>query len=214
MALKDFYEDKKFVQSRIPVIRAVAIVVFLFLLLGLWNLQILQSHYYKELAEKNQLRSITLVAPRGKILDKYGQIIVDNRPSFTLSLLRENLPSIENSLDLLASGLNVEVDALHSQVEKHRKQASYLPIVIKEDLTPGDLAFIESHRVEFPTLDIIRQPRRLYREGQLAAHLLGYVREISDRELASKEFHYCKAGDLVGKGGIEMGSNLVGGKRP
>src|SRR4026208_1761385 len=99
MALKDFYEDKKFVQSRIPVIRAVAIVVFLFLLLGLWNLQILQSHYYKELAEKNQLRSITLVAPRGKILDKYGQIIVDNRPSFTLSLLRENLPSIENSLD-------------------------------------------------------------------------------------------------------------------
>ncbi len=137
MALKDFYEDKRFVQSRIVVIRVAAILVFLFLLAGLWNLQILQRSYYRELAEKNQIRSITLVAPRGKILDRNGQIIVDNRPSFTLSLMREHLSSIETSVDLLASGLNLEVDFLKSQVEKHRRQPSYLPIVIKEDLTAG-----------------------------------------------------------------------------
>jgi penicillin-binding protein 2 len=169
MPLKDFYEDKKFVQSRIIVIRVAAILVFLFLLAGLWNLQVLQRSYYKELAEKNQIRAITLVAPRGKILDRNGKIIVDNRPSFTLSLMREHLSSIESSVNLLASGLNLEVDFLKSQVEKHRHQPSYLPIVIKEDLTAGDLAFIESHRLEFPGLDVIRQPRRFYREGQLAA---------------------------------------------
>ena len=173
MALKDFYEDKRFVQSRIVVIRVAAILVFLFLLAGLWNLQILQRSYYRELAEKNQIRSITLVAPRGKILDRNGQIIVDNRPSFTLSLMREHLSSIETSVDLLASGLNLEVDFLKSQVEKHQRQPSYLPIVIKEDLTAADLAFIESHRLEFPGLDVIRQPRRFYREGHTGCASVG-----------------------------------------
>jgi penicillin-binding protein 2 len=210
MPLKDFYEDKRFVQSRIVVIRVVAILVFLFLLAGLWNLQILQRSYYKELAEKNQIRSITLVAPRGKILDRNGQIIVDNRPSFTLSLMREHLASIESSVELLASGLNLEVDFLKSQVEKHRRQPSYLPIVIKEDLTAADLAFIESHRLEFPGLDVIRQPRRFYREGQLAAHLLGYVGEISEKQLETEEFKsYCKAGDFVGKAGVERVYNRI-----
>jgi len=209
MPLKDFYEDKRFVQSRIVVIRVAAILVFLFLLAGLWNLQILQRSYYKELAEKNQIRAITLVAPRGKILDRNGKIIVDNRPSFTLSLMREHLSSIESSVNLLASGLNLEVDFLKSQVEKHRHQPSYLPIVIKEDLTAADLAFIESHRLEFPGLDVIRQPRRFYREGQLAAHLLGYVGEISEKQLETQEFGYCKPGDFVGKAGVERVYNRI-----
>ena len=207
-AFKGLYEDK-FVQSRIIVIRVAAILVFLFLLAGLWNLQVLQRGYYKELAEKNQVRSITLVAPRGKILDRNGKIIVDNRPSFTLSLMREHLSSIESSVNLLASGLNLEVDFLKSQVEKHRHQPSYLPIVIKEDLTAGDLAFIESHRLEFPGLDVIRQPRRFYREGQLAAHLLGYVGEISEKQLETEEFRYCKAGDFIGKAGVEQVYNRI-----
>jgi penicillin-binding protein 2 len=209
MALKDFYEDKKFVQSRIPFVRVMAILAFLFLLVGLWNLQILNSSYYKELAEKNQIRSITLVAPRGRILDRNRQIIVDNRPSFTLSAMRENLPGIQDSLDLLRAGLGLEPEFLKAQIEKRRGQPSYLPIIIKEDMTQADVAFIESHRVEFPGLDIIRQPRRFYREGQLAAHLLGYVGEISERELATKEFHYCRPGDLVGKAGVERVYNEI-----
>jgi penicillin-binding protein 2 len=98
MGLKDFYEDKKFVLGRLPFIQYSAIAVFVFLFLGIWNLQILKSKYYKEQAEKNQVRSITLTAPRGKIIDRNGQIIVDNRPSFTVSLTRENLPGIEGSL--------------------------------------------------------------------------------------------------------------------
>src|SRR5262245_43612027 len=197
MALKDFYEDKKFVQARIVVIRVVTIVVFLFLLIGLWNLQVLHRSYYRELAEKNQVRSITLVAPRGKILDRNGQVIVDNRPSFTLSLMREHLSSVETSIDLLASGLSLEVEFLRAQVEKHRRQPSYLPIVIKEDLTAGDLAFIESHRLEFPGLDVIRQPRRFYREGQLAAHLLVYVGEIFEKQMEMEQHMYCKFVDYI-----------------
>lgn len=209
MALKDFYEDKKFVQSRIPFIRVAMVLIFLFLLTGLWNLQVLHDDYYKDLAERNQMRSITLVAPRGKILDRNGQIIVDNRGSFTLSTTREDLPNIERSLDLLASGLSLEPGGFKSQIERHRRGPSYLPVVIKEDLTPADLAFIESHRLEFPGLDIIRQPRRMYREGQLAAHLLGYVGEISEKQLETEEFGYCKPGDLIGKAGVERVYNRI-----
>ena len=120
MGLKDFYEDKKFVLGRLPFVQYSAIAVFVFLFLGIWNLQILKSKYYKEQAEKNQVRSITLTAPRGKIIDRNGQIIVDNRPSFTVSLTRENLPGIEGSLEFLASGLKLDYGAFKSQIDRHR----------------------------------------------------------------------------------------------
>jgi penicillin-binding protein 2 len=209
MALKDFYEDKKFIQSRIPFIQAAAVLVFLFLLGGLWNLQLLRSKYYIELAERNKIRSIPLIAPRGRVLDRNGQVIVDNRPSFTLSIPRENLPAVENSLPLLASGLKLEEGFLESQIEKYRHLPSYLPIVIKEDITPEDLAFIEAHRLELPGLDMIQQPRRFYREGQLAAHLLGYVGEVSEKQLETQEFKHSKPGDIVGKAGVERVYNQI-----
>jgi penicillin-binding protein 2 len=209
MGLKDFYEDKKFVLGRLPFIQYSAIAVFVFLFLGIWNLQILKSKYYKEQAEKNQVRSITLTAPRGKIIDRYGQIIVDNRPSFTVSLTRENLPGIEGSLELLASGLKLEYGAFKTQIDRHRHQPGYLPITIKEGLTIEDLSFLESHRLEFPGLDVTRQPKRFYREGQLAAHLLGYVGEISEKQIGTEEFSYSKLGDIVGKAGVERVYNQI-----
>ncbi|HVN81304.1 MAG TPA: penicillin-binding protein 2 [Terriglobia bacterium] len=209
MELKEFYADKRFVQARIPLVLASALIAFLLLFFGLWNLQILKKGYYGELAEKNRIRPIVLVAPRGKILDRNGQIIVDNRPSFVLSLSQENLPIVEKSLPLLASGLKLEMSFLESQIQKYRQQPSYIPIVIKEDMTIEDISFIEAHRSEFPGLDMIPQPRRFYREGEMAAHLLGYVGEISEKQLSSTEFSYSKAGDLIGKAGVERTYNRI-----
>ncbi|MEW5979045.1 MAG: penicillin-binding protein 2 [Acidobacteriota bacterium] len=209
MTLKEFYEDKKYVQSRVVVVQAAALIVFLFLLSGLLNLQLFNSKHYRELAELNQLRSIPLPAPRGRILDRNGQVLVDNRPSFTLSIMRENLPQIESSLDLLAAGLGIDKQFLLTQFEKHRRLPSYLPIVLKEDISIEDLSFIEAHRVELPGLDVVPQPRRLYKNGQLAAHLLGYVSEISERELSLSEFHYSKPGDIIGKSGVERVYNEI-----
>ncbi len=209
MELKDFYTDKKFQQARIPYIQAAAVLAFLSLFFGLWSLQILKSSYYQELAEKNRIRSIALVAPRGKILDRKGQIIVDNRPSFVLSLSQENLSNIEKSLPLLASGLKLEMDFLQSQIQKYRQPPSYIPIILKEDITIEDISFIEAHRSEFPGLDMIPQPRRFYREGEMAAHLVGYVGEISEKQLSSSEFSYSKPGDLVGKAGVERTYNQI-----
>lgn len=209
MDLKEFYEDKKFVHSRIPIVRAAAISVFLILLVGIWNLQLLRNKHYVELAERNRIRSTPLAAPRGKILDRNGQILVDNRPSFTLVVMRDNLPSIENSLDLLATGLKLDKGFLQSQFEKYRNLPSYLPIILKEDINKEDLSFIKSHRLELPGLEEITFPRRSYPERQLAAHLLGYVGEISEKQLASEEFDYSKPGDIVGKAGVERVYNQI-----
>jgi penicillin-binding protein 2 len=209
MKLNDFYADKKFIQARIPFVQVAGLIAFLLLFFGLWNLQILKSRYYQELAEKNRIRPIPLVAPRGKILDRNGQIVVDNRPSFVLSLSQEDLPNIEKSLPLLAKGLKLEMGFLESQIQKYRQQPSYIPIIIKEDITIEDLSFIEAHRSEFPGLDMIPQPRRYYRGGEMAAHLLGYVGEVSEKQLNSPEFSYSKPGDIVGKAGVERAYNQI-----
>jgi penicillin-binding protein 2 len=209
MDLKEFYEDKKYVHSRIPLVQLATIFVFLLLLVGLWNLQLLRSKYYIDLAERNRIRSAPLVAPRGKILDRNGQILVDNRPSFTLVVTRENLLPIENSLDLLATGLRLDKEFLQSQFDKYRNLPSYLPIVLKEDINKEDLSFIKAHRLELPGLEEITFPRRSYPEKQLAAHLLGYVGEISDKQLATSEFNYAKPGDIVGKAGVERVYNQI-----
>jgi penicillin-binding protein 2 len=86
MDLKEFYEDKKFVHSRIFLVQVSTISVFLLLLVGLWNLQLLRSKYYVELAERNRIRSTPLVAPRGKVLDRNGQILVDKSRHFQREL--------------------------------------------------------------------------------------------------------------------------------
>ncbi len=209
MDLKEFYEDKRFVHSRIPLVQLATIGVFLILLIGLWDLQLLRSKYYIELAERNRIRSTPLVAPRGKILDRNGQILVDNRPSFTLVVMRENLPLIEDSLDLLARGLKLDTAFLKSQFDKYRNLPSYLPIVLKEDINKEDLSFIKSHRLELAGLEEITFPRRSYPEKQLAAHLLGYVGEISEKQLTTAEFSYSKPGDIVGKAGVERVYNQI-----
>ena len=210
MPLKDFYEDKRFVQSRIVVIRVAAILVFLFLLGDSGTSRFSNAAITRSLPRRTKFAPSPWSRRAEKFLIATARSLSIIAPPSHSRLMREHLSSIESSVNLLASGLNLEVDFLKSQVEKHRHQPSYLPIVIKEDLTAADLAFIESHRLEFPGLDVIRQPRRFYREGQLAAHLLGYVGEISEKQLETEEFKgYCKAGDFVGKAGVERVYNRI-----
>ena len=208
MSIKDFYEDKTSIQSRIPILQFVIGISFFFLLAGLWRLQLIQGNYYSKIAERNRTRSISWPAPRGNILDRHGRILVDNRSSFTLTVMRDHLPTLVNSFNLLEKGLKLEADFFKYQIEKQSNRAPYLPIVLKEDIGIEDISFVESHRAELPSLEIIPYPTRHYRENQVAAHLLGYVSEISKKQLVSEEFRkYAKAGDIVGKKGVERTYN-------
>jgi penicillin-binding protein 2 len=204
MQLRDFYNDKETIQARIPILQVSIILGFLVLLAGLWKVQILRHNYYSAMAEQNQIRSIRWVAPRGKILDRYGRPLANNRRSYTLSVTRRDISELESSLDLLTKGLQFEPGFLKAQIEKQRGRPRHLPLVLKEDAGIGDISFIEAHRQELPAIQVVPHPIRNYPEDEVAAHLLGYVTEISENQLESGIFgDTAKPGDIVGQKGVE-----------
>ncbi|MDQ6758448.1 MAG: penicillin-binding protein 2 [Acidobacteriota bacterium] len=201
-------DDIKFATGKIAFIQYLTVAVFLFLISGFWELQIRNYEVYHERAEQNSIKSIPVLAARGKILDRDGRVIVDNHGSYTLILSHETLK--EEHLKPIAMGLNLDYEALTGRV--HRFNApKYVPIVIKEELTPGELAFVESHRDSrtFPEMDLIRAQRRLYPKDGTAAHVIGYVGEVSENELNTPELAKFHPGDVIGKEGIERQYNDI-----
>jgi penicillin-binding protein 2 len=200
-------DDSKFATGRIAVFQYLMVIVFLFLVSGFWDLQVQNPELYSERAEKNKIKALPILAPRGKILDRDGRVIVDNHSSFSLILSRENLR--DEHLKTIAEGLNLDYAELQKRVRRFRSRPRYEPVIIKDELTPADLAFVESHRdpETFPEMELIHEQRRLYPKGGVAAHVIGYVGEVSEAELNTTEFARYDPGDLIGKQGIERQYN-------
>lgn len=205
--LRDPREDTKFASGKIAFFQYLAVAVFVFLISGFWVLQVSNPQYYSELAERNRIKSIPILAPRGRILDRDGRVIVDNHASFALILSRENLKT--EHLAAIARGLDMDYDALLKRVQKRGSQPSYQPVVIKEDLSPANLAFVESHRDFFPEMDVIESQQRLYPQGGMLAHVIGYTGEISEDELQNPALARYEPGAVIGKFGIERQYNDV-----
>lgn len=202
-----FSDDTKAQLARIPSVERVIGALFVLLVAGFAYLQLLEFSRYTEMAEHNRLRMIPLVAPRGRILDREGRVLVDNRSSYSVGLLRENAKNLSQSLGAIAAGLDLEPEALLDRIERFKTAPSFQPILIKEDASQADVAFVEAHRLEFPELEIILIPRRSYPPGGLGAHVLGYVGEVAADLLGSKEYPNVQPGDVVGKAGIEKTYN-------
>jgi len=198
-------DDTHFAAGKIAVFQYVTVGVFLFLIAGFWALQVQNPQFYGERAEQNRIKSIPILAPRGRILDRDGRVIVDNHASFSLILRRESLK--EEHLRPIAQGLDLEFNDLAAQVKKLKTAPKYVPIVVKQELTPADLAFVDSHRDFFPELELIPSQRRIYPQNGMMAHLIGYTGQISEDELDSPEFAKYNQGDIVGKFGIERQYN-------
>lgn len=204
-----FGREDKVPQSRLIVVQYIIVAIFLLLGFGLWRLQVTRSDYYDAVAQQNRVKEIPIVAPRGKILDREGRIIVDNYPSFAAILLRGQKNIDEEKLNAIAVGLNLDKDELRRQLRHKRTLPGYQPIFLKHDITPDELAFIEAHRNEFPELDIITSHRRLYPKGGFMAHLLGYVGEVSEDMLNQPRYEVYEAGDIVGQAGVEAEYNAI-----
>ena len=200
-------DDSRLASGKMALFQWITVGVFLFLLSGFWKLQVQNPGYYQEAAERNRIKSYPLLAPRGKILDRDGRVIVDNQSSFRLILSRENLR--EEHLKPIAEGLDLDYNELQARLRRYASRPRYEPIVLKEELTTADLAFVDSHRdaETFPEMELIQSQRRLYPDGGFAAHLLGYTGEISENELNSPEFGKYDPGDIIGKAGIERQYN-------
>jgi penicillin-binding protein 2 len=200
-------EERQFASGKIAFLQYLTVAIFLFLVASFWDLQIRNPELYSEQARQNRIKWTRLLAPRGRILDRDGRVIVDNRPTYSVILTRENL-KFEN-LRPIADGLDLDYDDLVDHVRRFRSRPKYEPMIIKEDLTPADLSFIQSHNdpETFPELEILPVQRRLYPQGGLAAHLVGYVGEVSDAQLNTPEFARYDQGAIVGQAGIERQYN-------
>ena len=188
---------------KLTVVQYAILLMMLALAGGLWRLQVLGAENYRALAEQNRIRKEPIMAPRGKLFDRENRLIVDNYPSVSCFLVREQSHSVEADLPLIARGLNLDLDQLRATIHRYRTSPGYQPIPIKEDISADEQAFIAAHRNELPELETIDEERRLYPRDGFAAHLIGYVGEVSEEDLNDPRFAYYEPGDVVGKAGVE-----------
>ena len=201
--------DDKVSGIRLTAAQYAILGIFLVLAYGLWRLQVVQSDFYSLAAEKNRIRNVPVLAPRGRILDREGRTIVDNYPSFSALMMRDSSRDLAPDVDLIAQGLHLDPDEVRSRIRHFASMPQYQPIFLKEDITPDELQFIEAHRNELPELDTIMSHRRLYPRNGFMAHLIGYVGEVSEDMLNQPQFELYNAGDVVGISGVERQYNTM-----
>lgn len=204
-----FGREEKVSTLRLTAVQYVVLFIFLLLAYRLWLLQVMQSSDYALLAEKNRVRNVPILAPRGKILDREGRIIVDNYPSFSALLLRDSSRDLNADADAIARGLHLNADEVRLRIKRTAWMPQYQPIFLKEDITPDELAFIEAHKNELPELETIMAHRRLYPRNGFMAHLIGYVGEVTEDMLNQPQFELYNPGDVVGVSGVEKQYNSI-----
>ncbi len=206
-----FRNDNRLPQERLAAASYVIVGIITLLLFGFWKLQVIDSDKYGQLAERNRVRSIPIIAPRGRMLDRDGRVLVDNYPSFSVILLRDDMAAVEKSLPAIADGLGLSLDDLQEQLSNTDKLPKFQPIVIKPEATPADVAFIESHRADIPLLEMLMVHRRRYLPGGFMSHASGYVGEVSEQQIEASNGKL-RPGDFGGKSGLERQYNdlLVG----
>jgi penicillin-binding protein 2 len=209
-------EDLRQAGVRLQIIYYIAIVIFAALIARLWYLQVINSGGFRDRAEANRIRVIPIPAPRGTIYDRNRKPLVTSKSSYNIVLSRKDVKDSEfpQIADLLAEHMGIDRQWLAKRFEDAKIEAKHESIVIKELASERDLAWVEAHEYEYPMIRAERAPQRLYLHGQLAAHALGYVGEVSPEELKkpngafSKENGY-KLGDIIGKFGIEREYNDI-----
>ena len=189
---------------KLTIVQYVIAAILLVLLSGLWRLQVIGASNYRALAEQNRIRKVPILAPRGRLFDREGRLLVDNYPSVSCFIIREPGRDIRADFPMIARGLHMTPDQLEATMRHYVLAPKYEPIPLKQDITPDEVEFIESHRDELPELETIDEQRRLYPRNGFAANLIGYVGEVSDDMLNDPRYAYYEPGDVVGKSGVEQ----------
>lgn len=204
MSLNAGWENISGLKKRFLFISLAVIAIFLLLVLRLWYLQIISTERYRQLSEKNRIRYIPVSAPRGPVYDRDGVLLIDNRPAFGISVLRQEVDDKDQLLERLAYYLGVEKEVLQKRWESGSRFPRYRPFPLAEDVSRDILEKIQENSIDLPGVLTEVRPLRSYPHGELAAHLFGYLGEITQSELQSKDFsdNY-RSGDFVGKRGLE-----------
>jgi len=187
--------------NRLDIFIMLAVLIFIALISRLGFLQVVQGKHYEQLADGNRIRLIPTLAPRGTFYDRFGVPMVSNRPGFGVAIVPLSGAVNNAVIDKLAAIL--EIDSKEIREKVNRKQGSFEPIMIKNDLDPGMVTKIEERRDELPGVVIQVQAIRNYPHKELAVHSFGYVGEINEEQLQKRKDQGYKSGDIIGKDGLE-----------
>jgi len=195
--------DPEWFKQRVTGIVFCVFAAFALLAVRLFHLQVIGGEEYRRLSASNCIRLESIDAPRGLIFDRRGDMMVDNRPAFDVSVIPRDAKPVEETVGNLADLLHFTAEELMEKIREKRRLASYKPVLLRQDIGRNLLAAIEVHRYDLPGVVINVTPRRHYLYDQSAAHVLGYLGEISNEELSCGKFPDCRPGDFVGKFGVE-----------
>jgi penicillin-binding protein 2 len=201
-----FEDQTQNLRARVFTIQVFAFLLLTLLGIRLYDLQINKGDYYRDKARNQQIRHIIIPAPRGAILDRHGQVLVDSRPTYNLIIANEALKNIDTAgrVEGYAEGLGLDRKFVSERLEFLKKQPGFEMMVLKENISTPDIAWVEAHGLEYPELRVELQPQRNYPLQTSLAHVLGYVGEISPAQLQKPEYKGFRAGDVIGKGGLEQ----------
>ena len=188
------------VRKKIRFFGVILVVGFLALWMRLWYLQILKGEDFKGLSENNRVRMVSLPSYRGKIFDRNGETLVSIRPSYNLYLTPEDARDLEGTLRFLATRIDYDADSLRKRL---KEAAPFQNVLVKSDISWEQVAFVEENNRLLPGVHLKVEPLRDYVHEDLAAHVLGYLGEISQGRLKSEPDNVYQLGDLVGKEGLE-----------
>ncbi len=203
MGLDAKWTELPSVQRRFLYFSSAAAIIFLLLCLRLWYLQIISHEDYQERSVRNRTRVLPLEAPRGPVYDRNGTLLVDNRPSFRISVMRQDVEDKQALLQRLAELLEIDLEILEERWKEGRRFPIYRPVPLATDVSWDLMERVQEHSVELPGVLTEVRPVRDYLEKGSAAHLVGYLGEITEDELRSGNFSGYQAGDFVGKIALE-----------
>ena len=189
---------------RLHAIQYLILAIFVALGIRFYFLQISQHDAYVARAENNRIREIPILAPRGLILDRNGTVLVDNTPASNIVIIPEDITNKEDTIRVLVENLGVDRAEIIAHLNDPLRPKS-LPILVKQNASAGDRAWVSAHELEHPEITVEWQPQRIYKYGKTAAHVLGYIGEISPKQLELPKYQEAgyKSGDIIGRGGIE-----------
>ena len=203
MGLDAKWTELPAVQRRFLLFSVAVTLLFLLLLLRLWYLQVISYQDYQDRSVRNRTRVLSLEAPRGPIFDRSGVLLVDNRPSFRISVMRQDVTDHEELLERLALLLDTDPAILHERWQEGKRFPIYRPVPLASDVDWEVMERVQEHSVELPGVLTEVRPIRDYLEKGSAAHLIGYLGEVTEDDLLSGQFEQAQPGDIVGKTALE-----------
>ena len=206
--------DPEWYKQRINGVIICALCAFVVLLIRLIYIQVVMGEEYRRLSLNNSIRLQSIDPPRGRLYDRYSNLLVDNRPSFDVHVTLKDARPLHQTLEKLSLHLQTPTEKLLSKIKQTQGASAYKPLLLKQDVGRDTLAAIEVNKFDLPGVSVNVNLRRQYIYDRNAAHLIGYLSEISPTELKSGSYPDCRSGDLIGKFGAEkVYENFLRGKR-